>query len=205
MAGWKEWVAKQSLARILLTKTSSAIYVREALSVLSRELPSCQIILWTEERESEEFYQHPSVAKIILYRNLRAIPLMLREIASCAPYLVVTERTFEPSYDKMRIFSCVLLRGSGIVLDDSMRVVAFGSWPGRLAPTIGEVVATTLRRRMNVRSIAFSVARFLVYLASILAAPVVLLVLLGGAARIEIRRRIAVTPRSVGIGQDYEN
>jgi hypothetical protein len=201
MSDWKHWTEHRAFTRLVLAKTSSAIYVREALAVLRREFPRSEIVLWTEERESDEFYRHPSVARVVLYRNLRAIPAMLDELRTLSPYLLVTERTYEPTYDKMRIFSCLLLRDPGIVLDDSMRIVAFGVWPHRLLLTTGEVLATTFRHRMKVRSIASSVACFLVFLGSLLAAPFVFLALLAGAARIEMRRSIRKRARGLAGGE----
>lgn len=189
MIGWKQWLDDQAPTRILLAKTCSASYLRMALVFLRRELPHSEIILWTEERESEEFYQHSSVAKVVLYRNLRLIPAMLKELRAFAPYLVVTESTHETTYDKMRIFAWVLLRGPGLVVDESMEVIAFGSWLSRLPPTIREVLSETFQQRLRLGLIATQVARLLTFLISLLAAPFVFLTLLGGAARIELRRR----------------
>lgn len=191
MSDWKRWLERQPSARILLVKTSSAVYLREALIVLQQELPRAKIILWTEERESEEFYAHPAVTRVILYRNLRRIPSMIRELRSFAPYLVVTERTHEPTYDKMRVFAWAFLREPGLILDDSMRVVGFGGWLGRLPPTVEEVLAGgAIGWRQGLMRLCRLVGNAAVSLGFVLAAPLVLLALLGGAVRLEIRRRL---------------
>lgn len=115
-------VDARPIERILVVKTSSAGYVRVTLDRLGSLFPDAKLSVWTEERESEEFYLRPDVDRIVLYRNLGSIPSMMRDLAAANPDLLVVQSTNEPTYAKMQVLAAALLSRSWLVYDDHVDV-----------------------------------------------------------------------------------
>ena len=98
-----------------MVKTSSVGYVLINLELLGSLFPDAKLSVWTEERESEEFYLRPDVARVVLYRNLSSIPSMRRDLAAIAPDLLVIQSTNEPTYAKMQVLAATLSSRSLLV------------------------------------------------------------------------------------------
>jgi len=91
------------IRRILIVKTTSAHYCRATLDQVGSFYPEARLTLWTEERESDEFYLRPDIERIVLYRNLSAIPRMVLELRETRADLVVIQSTAETDYFKMNV------------------------------------------------------------------------------------------------------
>src|SRR5471030_3009816 len=115
---WSLINTARPIERILVVKTSQVGYVRINLELLGALFPDATLSVWTEERESDEFYVRPDVERVVLYRNLASIPSMLRELVAIEPDLLVVQSTNEQTYAKMQALAAVLMSRSWLVYDE---------------------------------------------------------------------------------------
>src|SRR5207249_1921843 len=122
--------------------------------------------------------------RIVLYRNLSAIPRMVLELRAASADLVVIQSTLEPGYFKMHILAATFGSQAWVVFDDRGSVRGAGG----LFTKIETITRSLFGNTSLVRGLivgAFHVGRTL---ARIIAAPVVALGLLIGAARYSLVR-----------------
>ncbi len=177
-----------SIRRIIVAKTSSVSFLRTALASLRASFPDAALYVWSEERESEEFYTHPDVSGVILYLNIPGVLAMIRQLRALNADLVAIQVTHETTYDKLKLLAFVLFPGQGIILDAWGRIARRGTWSQRLTLTSRDVVSGW----RIVRGV-LSLPRQIVYLvrrvATIAVFPFLVLWLCIGAVRAELRRR----------------
>jgi hypothetical protein len=174
--------------RIIAVKTSSAPYFRSALARLRAGYPDAELYVWSEERESEEYYRDDAVSGVILYLNGPGVPAMVRQLWSLEADLVVTQATREVTYDKMKFFAYGLFPGPGLVYDSEGLIVGHGSWSNRLLPTLGDVVGGW-RAAHHLRWTPIRLIRLLGEIVPIVLFPIVLVRLILGALRAEVGRQ----------------
>jgi hypothetical protein len=172
-------VDARPIERILVVKTSSACYVRVTLDRLGSLFPDAKLSVWTEERESEEFYLRPDVDRIVLYRNLGSIPSMMRDLAAIEPDLLVIQSTYEPTYAKMQFLAATLLPKSWLVYDEGR-----GAWGALgIGPKVETVLGTFFAREQLIAMLFSGAFDFGLKLWRIVALPFVVAGLLVRAGR----------------------
>jgi hypothetical protein len=177
-----------SVRRVVLVKTSSLNFFRNALVAVRWMYPKADLYILSEERESSEFFSHPDVSGVILYLNIPTIPALIRHLRGLQPDRVVIQVTRETTYDKLKLLAIAVFPGNGLVLDAWGRPAARGDWRARLGLTLRDIAsgwwltrsATTLPRLL----VCF--ARRFVAVGSF---PFLVFWLLVGAARAELGRR----------------
>jgi hypothetical protein len=172
------------IERILVVKTSSDFYCSAALDQLTTIFPDARLTLWTEERESEDFYSHEGIERIVLYRNIGSVPQMLRDLRSVRADLIVTQTTYESTYAKMLVLAGILLPGPWLVYDEHANITAAGG----LAVKVETAVGSFLAGGRWVNGTIIGVSRAIKFSTQIIAAPVVTVGLLIGAAGHTYRR-----------------
>src|SRR5262249_42963955 len=135
-------------------------------------------------------------ARVVLYRNIPTLRATVGELREPPCDLVVTVRSFERTYDKMKLFAVVFCGGPGVILDrDGWVRIAGGRITRGLA--LAAEVAYELFRASSIASGPFHVALVarLVWsgllrpMCRLAAFPTVVAALAIKAARIESRRR----------------
>jgi hypothetical protein len=181
-------IPSTSVRRIIVAKTSSASYVRAAVANLGASFPDAELYVWSEERESEEFYTHPVVTGVILYLNIPAVPAMVRRLRALNADLVAIQVTRETTYDKLKLLAFVLFPGQGIILDAWGRIARQGTWSQRLILTSRDVVSGW-QVVQSIWSIPWRLVTLVREIVTIGLFPFLLLRLMVGAARAELSRR----------------
>ena len=177
-----------SVRRVVLVKTSSLNFFRKALVEVRAIYPNADLYVWSEERESSEFYTHHDVAGVVLYLNIPTIPALLRQLRGLQPDRVVIQVTRETTYDKLKLLAMVVFPGNGLVLDAWGRPAATGDWRARLGLTLRDIASGWRLTRS-----ATTLPQLLVWFARCCIAvgtfPFLVLWLLVGAAQAELGRR----------------
>jgi hypothetical protein len=174
------------IQHILVVKTSSAHYCRMTLDQVGSLFPGAQLILWTEERESKEFFLRPEIERVILYRNLLAIPRMVRDLKAARANLVVIQSTSETAYFKMLVFAAAFGSQPWIIFDHRGEVRSAGGLHTRLETitrSFFESVTQILGDANPILVLILGTFRVGRLLTRVIAAPFVALGLLIGAAR----------------------
>jgi hypothetical protein len=174
-------VDARPIERILVVKTSSAGYVRVTLDRLGSLFPDAKLSVWTEERESEEFYLRRDVDRIVLYRNLGSIPSMMRDLAAIEPDLLVIQSTHEPTYAKMQFLAAILLTRSWLVYVYDERAEVRGALG--IGPKVETVLGTFFAREQLIAMLFSGAFDFGLKLWRIVALPFVVAGLLVRAGR----------------------
>jgi hypothetical protein len=183
---------EREIERILVVKTSQVAYVRINLELLGSLFPRASISIWSEERESEELFLRPDVDRVVLYRNVRSIPAMRRELAAIAPDILIVQATNESTYAKMQVLAAVLLSQPWLVYDDHVDIHGALSIGAKI-----DLIRRTLFSETRPIVLPFAAALGLVrVLYRFVAFPVVLLTLLAGVARHEYARSRYLRRRS---------